>query len=179
MKKIILSLACVCLLCGCSGYKEINNGYLVTSAAIGKTDNYIEIILNVILPENDESLVLLGRGKNLKSAYDEIKNSQTKTLYFEHCGTVVLNQNIKGEIKQVLTFCKTQMNIPIAAQVVYCNKAKSLFEADRTGYDVISLVKNTGGNGQNHIYKIEQRSNIKIPVIAVREGTIYFEGNKQ
>ncbi|MDO4607654.1 MAG: hypothetical protein Q4B40_00495 [Clostridia bacterium] len=178
MKKIILSLVCVGLLCGCSGYKEINNGFLVTSVAVGKTDNDIEIMLNVIQPENEKGLILSGSGTDLKSAYKEIKKSQTKTLYFEHCGTIVLNQNIKGETKQILNFCKSQMNIPIAAQVVYCSDAKALFNADQTGYDVISLIKNTGGNGQNRIYKIEQGKNTKIPTVAVKDNTMVFEGEK-
>ncbi len=172
MKKLI-PLFCLILLCGCSGYKEINNGYLVTGIAFDKTDNGVKITVNAVLPEGEENMILSGSGDSLSSAFNNLKKSQVKTLYFEHCGTVVLNQNLKDNLYPILEFCKNQIKTPIAVRVVFCNDSKSLFLADRTGYDVISLLKNSNFKTDNRLYKIEQgvRETV-LPLLSVRQNTI-------
>ncbi len=176
MKKLI-PLFCLMLLCGCSGYKEINNGYLVTGIAFDKTSDGVKITVNAVLPEGEENMILSGSGEGLKSALNDLKKAQVKTLYFEHCGTVVLNQNLKDNVYSILEFCKNQIKTPIAARVVLCNDAGSLFLADRTGYDVISLLKNNNFKTDNRLYKIEQGvGKTVLPLLSVKQNTISFEG---
>ncbi len=175
MKRIILPLFCLVLLCGCAGYKEINNGYLITATAFEKSNDNVKITLNAVLPESQDILVLSSSGSSLQSAFENLKKQQTKAFYFEHCGVVVLNENIKADKKEILNFCKQKMDIPISAGVVYCNDITALFNADCTGYDIMSLIKNTEIDTQNRIYKIEQQ-NTKLPIIALKNGVMYFEG---
>ncbi len=176
MNKLIPFVMCILLLCGCSGYKEINNGYLVTAIAFEKTENGVKINASAFLPVLEENIVLQGTGGDFNSAFNELKRKQVKTLYFEHCGTVVLNQNFKDEALTVLEFCKNKIKVPIAARVILCNDAKALFEADKTGYDVISLLKNNNYNGEDRLYKIEQKGEIALPFVTVNEKVISFEG---
>ncbi len=182
MKKIILPMFCVLLLCGCSGYKEINNGYLVTAIAFDKTEDNSQIILNTILPEGtDETIILTGSGHDFNSAFGELKKSQVKTLYFEHCGVLAVKKDIpKNELVDILKFCKDKIRLPIAVRTIYCTDATALFKADRTGYDVITLINNSGTKTDNRLYslgrKISDKNDFSLPLITTRAGTIYFEG---
>ncbi len=177
MKKIILSLFCVVLLCGCSGYKEVNDGYLVTGIAFERLDGGVKITASIILPQSPEGVILSAVGSDLSTALCELKKSQVNTLYFEHCGAVVLNQNIKSDALKIFELCKTKIKIPISAKAVYCDNAEQLFLADRTGYDIISLLKNNHAKSDNRIFKIEQAADsISLPLISVRDKTMIFEG---
>ncbi len=178
MKKIIISLACVLLLCGCGRYKEINSRYLVTGIAFENTDKGVLISVNVLLPEAGENMILKGEGNNLNGALAELKKAQVKSLYFEHCATVALNQNTKNEISKILRFCKNQINIPISAQLIYCNDSYALFSADRTGYDVVTLLENSNVTSSCRLYKTEQRiADFTLPLIRAENDTITFEGD--
>lgn len=175
MKKIILSLFFAILLCGCTGYKETNNGYLVTSVAISKSGDGVTILLNTLSSKDQESIILSSEGYDLKSAFKNLKKQQTKSLYFEHCGVVALTTNLKNDVKPILNFCKNTIKVPIAVQIVYCDDANALFAADRTGYDVISLIKNADNKTDNLLYKIEQKTKFKLPIIIVRDDVMFFE----
>ncbi len=177
MKKTILSLLCLILLCGCSGYKEINDGYLVTSVAFEELDGGGLITANIILPQTEENMILSAWGGDFDEAFSALKKAQVRSLYFEHCGTVVLNPRLKPQAFEILELCKNKIKIPIAARVVYCHDAKALFSADRTGYDVISLLKNNNARQDNQIFEIEQTAdNLELPFISISDKTMIFEG---
>lgn len=177
MKKLIAPFILILLLCGCGEYKEINNGYLVTSVAFEKSGSDTQITVNILLPENDENLILTGSGIDLTAAFKALQKSQVKNFYFEHCGTVVLNQNVKNDVFDILNFCKNDIKMPVSARVVYCNNASSLFDADNTGYDVITLLKNSKQETDNRLYKIEQsKKSPALPLVKAEQDTIYFEG---
>ena len=173
------------LLCGCSGYKEINNGYLVTAISFEKSGEESQILLKVLLPENeDESLILSGSGSGFDEAFSMLLRTQAKSLYFEHCGVLAIKRDTpKNEIEDILSFCHKKLNAPAAMRAVYCDDTKSVFDADKTGYDVITLINNNGIKYENRLYalkrKINDKADFSLPMVSARDNTVFFEGEVQ
>ena len=131
------------MLCGCGGYREINRGYLVTGFGISEQNGTVTVLAEALTSSDvsdnpSKRVVLSGSGKTVSLAYENLKASVVKPLYFEQLGTVVL-QNVNAQEVKKLSDIKQDVYL------VKTDDIKLLFGADTPsgvlGYDIISLIK--------------------------------------
>lgn len=163
MKKyaLILLTAVVALLCGCTGYREIERGYLVTAIGFSEDDNNFSITLEAIssadAPDKpSETITLQGKGKNFDDAFLILEKQLVKPLYFEHLGTVIISDTLDDtQIKSVINFFQKLPSTNLGIYLVKTNDIDALFNNETSsgvlGYDIIGLIKN-----------FEKRNNIKL-----------------
>jgi len=195
MKKSVV-LACaiaLMMLCGCTGYREIDQGYIVTAIGFKKNSDETEIVLEVLTPSGTaekvkDTNVLSGTGKSEKEAYNDIKSQLVKDIYLDHCGLVAIEGGFNTkELTEVLQFCNTLQSLNIGAYVINTNNVEDLFDAKAVrmsvGYDVIRLIKNAAkGNGQsfsNQVYQLQRDFSAgkspQIPLVNITDKKISLE----
>lgn len=184
MKKVLVFICIAGLIfaCGCTGYREIERGYLVTAVGFKKQSDKTEIVLETLLPNDTaenikETEILSGAGTNFSYAYKNLQNSLVKALYFEQCGVVAVDGTFSpDEIATILEFCHNLPSFNIGVYVIKTDNINSLFENGGTaGYDIIGLIKNKTENQgdifSNQLYQIERdmskEKTISLPEINV------------
>ncbi len=175
LKKLqaFMSVCLVLALCGCMGYREIDKGYFVTAMGFSGQNGSASILIEAmsssdVVNTDSERVVLSGSGNNTQQAYENLKSTLAKPLYFEQLGTVIF----EGEIEENLNFIRRIPNINYGIYIVKTDDIKSLFEGKTVngvlGYDIISLIKTQ--QKQNDIkaatqfYKV-QNAKENLPVV--------------
>ena len=189
MKKtaIISILISLILLCGCTGYREIERGYFVTAIGFTKQSNDFGIILEMLSPSDIEPSgekinVLSFGGKTLDAAYGEVNQSLKKPLYFEHCGAIVVSRDFtENEISEIFDFCSNLDELNIDVYVARTDDVTAIFESqtadESVGYSIIGLIKNTGDNVfLNQLYQIKrQDAQAVLPTVIAQNNTLVLE----
>lgn len=177
-KRIAFIVAALSItLCGCGGYREINQGYLVTSLGVWKQNNTITFLIEALSSSDvsdkaSERVVLSGGGESVSLAYKSLKESVVKPLYFEQLGAVVLQNISVQDLKEI-------EDIKPDVYLVETNDIKALFDADTPsgilGYDIISLIKTqateTKSEISNQLYN-SQNEKFVIPTVNFLDSTL-------
>lgn len=185
MKKIIL-LAVVLsllLLCGCTGYREIDRGYIVTAIGVSQKEGKINLFVEAIsssdvVDKPSERVVLHSTGDNINTAFKNLKESLVKPLYFEQTGAVIVENSVADKSKKaLLALCKKHSAIGLGVYIVSTDELNSLFEINSPngilGYDVIGLIdnyeKNSGKKLFNRLFEIKRQDFLanNLPVVSV------------
>lgn len=170
MKRLVILLFAflILFLTGC-GYREIDRGYLVTAVGFdeekGSVKIYIEAISSPDVSDSPpERVVLAGDGSNLQNAFESLKLSLVKPLYFEQMGAVVVGGSLNGKI---ISFLESIPNVNYGIFIVKTDNVKALFEVQTPsgvlGYDIIGLVK-TNTKTENQLYQIN-RQDFALPTV--------------
>lgn len=158
MKKLYVILPLFLLLCGCTA-REIDRGYLVNSVGFstknGDTTIYIEAISSPDTLDNpSERVVLTSSGVSVQNAFDNLKKTLVKPLYFEQLGTIVFEKQINDS---AVNFLKSLPDVNYGIYLVKTDDINSLFAASTPngilGYDIIGLLK-TNKENDNRLYRI-------------------------
>ena len=185
MKKIIL-LAVVLsllLLCGCTGYREIDRGYIVTAIGVSQKEGKINLFVEAISSSDvvgkpSERVVLHSTGDNINTSFKNLKESLVKPLYFEQTGTVIVEKSVNNVgKKELLDLCKKHSDIGLGVYIVSTDELNSLFEINSPngilGYDVIGLIdnyeKSTNKKLFNRLFEIKRQGFLanNLPVVSV------------
>lgn len=189
MKKtaIISILISLILLCGCSGYREIERGYFVTAIGFTRQNGGFDIVLETLSPSDiepsgEKSNVLSCSGKTLDAAYGEISKRLTKPLYFEHCGAIVVSRDFtESERSDIFDFCTTLDTLNIDVYVAQTDDVTALFESktaeESVGYSIIGLIKNADDNVfLNQLYQIKRQGvETLLPTVIAQNNTLVLE----
>jgi len=189
----ILLTATIVLLCGCSSYREIERGYLVTAIGFSIEDNIATLMLEAVSSSNvadksSETIIMSGNGDSFDKAYSKIEKQLTKPLYFEQLGALVIADNLQySQIKQLTDFYQKLPSVNYGIYLVKTSSVTKLFNSDAAsgvlGYDVIGLIKNFEGlnnvNFSNQLYEINRGSvttNINnLPIINTVDGKLRLD----
>lgn len=149
MKHIAITLLIFCLLIisGCTDYREIERGYLVSAIGISKaaenTTIYIEAQTTYLSDKVLEKTILTNNGNGLKEAFKNLKTQLVKPLYFDQTGVVIFDSQ---PTKTDLSFLTNELKVNYGVYIVNSNDIKSLLDYDSPsavlGYDIITLIKN-------------------------------------
>ncbi len=182
-KFFVLPLLCfLLLLCGCTDYREIERGYLVTAIGISTAKDEINVYIEAlsssdITNKETERVVLTGSGKDIKQAYKSLQATLVKPLYYEQLGTAFLENSDADLLKKI-------KGVRFDVYVVKTDSVKTLFESEDIngvlGYDVISLIKTQqkGNESQNQLYKIQNKNQI-LSTVTFSEGKIVLSWAKE
>lgn len=179
---VILAVILLALMCGCTGYREIDRGYLATAIGFSangeKTDIIIEALSSSYSPDTSPEIqILTATGDTAEHALDLMKSQLVKPLYFEQLGAVVLDLNLNDEKRQdVMRFLKTLQRVNLGIYFVNSDNTSALFEADAPsgilGYDIVGLIKNfekeSGKKALNRFHQIEKADGV-LPIVSANE----------
>lgn len=182
MKKLALVLIILplILLCGCTGYREIDRGYLASAIGIsaekGETTVYIEAASSSdVADKPSERVVLIGKGDNIQSAYKNLTSTLVKPIYFEQLGTAVFDAASDYNAHyEWLTFLKNREGTNLGMYIVKADDLKALFEFESPngvlGYDIMGLIKmhekENGTVASNRFYQL-MRTETNLPQITL------------
>ena len=179
MKKISIVLLGLCfVLCGCGGYREIDRGYFVTAIAIFTQNDTTTMLVEAlsssdVLEQENKKVVLCGCGDNTNQAFQNLKKTVVKPLYFEHIGVATFDKTTD----EYISFLKEIPDISYGIYIVKTDDAKRLLESESpngvVGYDTVALIKNAekeqDKNFYNRLYNI--KNDKELP-------TVNFDGKK-
>ncbi len=181
MKKTVVFLMVFCLLvlCGCD-YREIDRGYLVTAIGFGEENGIINIFIEAlsssdVSDQKSERIVLTGSGGDEDEAYNNLKATLVKPLYFEHLGTAIF-ENSTAPNMEILN--KIQ-SVNLGIYLVKTDDVKTLFENETPngvlGYDVITFIqtqeKQNRKKIKNQLYKT-QKNQALLPTVNFIDGNL-------
>lgn len=163
------------LLCGCSSYREIERGYLVTALGFGQTNGKttvtVEAMSSVGGDNASERVTLSAEGNGPAGAYNTLKLQLAKPLYFDHLGTVVVEDTLNpADVARALDFCNRLQAVSLGLYAVTTNDLQTLFNLQSPsgvlGYDIIGLIKNrnnqTGEENNFQLYNLQKLSDTAI-----------------
>ena len=162
MKKILLLISIVLslLLCGCAA-REIERGYLVSAIGFsekgGQTNIYIEALNSSNTTDKpSERVVLMSSGISVENAFENLKQTLIKPLYFEQLGTVIFEEKINSN---AIEFLKDMPNINYGIYLVKTDNLDKLFTFENLneplGYVIIGLLK-TNEETTGQLYKMNR-----------------------
>ena len=100
MKRIILLIICLFLLCGCYDYQELNDMSIVSAIGVDYVDDNYIVNLEITKSSKDgssteiETKIFSGKNKNIVEAFTEAKNMSDKAVYMEHVELLILGKGL-------------------------------------------------------------------------------------
>lgn len=194
MKKylpLLFAVLCV-LLCGCNGYREIERGYMAAAIGFKSHQNKIDIIIEAtstsdVMETGETRVILSGEGENVDDAFENLKASLVKPVYFEHLGTAIFENSLNDDTKRkICNFLTKTDKVNIGLFLIETPDVDALFNFNSPdgllGYDIIGLIKNSETQNpkkQNFgLYKAEISDVLyNIPSVYVDDGKLILEEN--
>ena len=185
MKKLIIPILCIILLCGCENKPQ---EYIITAIGVDYdkglyTVSFEALIINT---ENEEQelKVITGKERTLLKAVEEIKKQNTLPLMLSHCGIVAVGDGISREkLKGIMRFAKEHGDITLSVLFLKTENANKLLDSKplssaSVGYDLMSMLKNAkeseGKNIKNRLFEICENESPVLPRIEKNEKGYYF-----
>ena len=198
MKTKIITIFCVfniLFLCGCNGYREADNGYIVTAMGFDGEDE-ISVSVEVVTAGGSElrsepsSEIIVGNGKSPMEAIFSLNSQISKNLVFEHCTAIIIGRTLsETHLEKFLKYGKETKELNFAVDMVICENAKELLKNAKSvsvakGFDIAANLKETksetGIDYQNKFYEIYMEykagKNYAFPFLSVKEERIIIDG---
>ncbi len=181
MKKIILLLFMMGLLCGC---RTQESKYLVSSIGFDYNDQEYEVCFETIVvnsEKTDQQLKLFqGKGESIEKAVGEIEKQCTRPLVLSHCGVIAVSQNLSyDDFLKVCDFCYKREEITLSAFFIKTNSPLGLLSTKPlasvcVGYDIMGLLKQNKPFGNRFFEIIKNNYKVELPTIKAKTGGIIF-----
>lgn len=179
MKKLLLllPLSLLLLFCSCAS-REIDRGYLVSAIGFSEIKGQVHLYIEALSSSDttdkpSERVVLTAGGNSPQNAFENLRGTLVKPLYFEQLGTVIFEKDINH---QALKFLKDIPDINYGVFLVKTDDTAKLFKAQtpngQLGYDIIGLLK-TNGKTKSSLYAINRES-FEVPTINIENGRLHF-----
>lgn len=198
MLKKISVLLCVCLsclLCGCMGYRETNQGLFVTAMCFESTEEGYNAAIEVIYSSENESGIkrelLYSTGATPAICMAAFSSGITRELYFEHCGAIIINEAMPhSNIDQIIDYCKQLKALNLSSFLVVTPDINQLLEissfSGNVGFDVMNLMKRIRKESEivfsNRIYEtqkaMQNESGCALPRLSVKQNKLCVSGER-
>ena len=148
----ILALSLLITLCGCRGYRETDNCYIVTAIGFDggeKTKISVEVVSSG--GESGASCVseiVSAEGESPEDAMFSLNSQISKILLFEHCTAVIIGENVgEKQFDGIMRFVKELKELNLSVGLFSCQNAGVLLKnSDATvsrGFDIAGNIKET------------------------------------
>ena len=191
MKRILIIVSMVLLLCGCWDYRELNDMSIVTAIGIDYKDNKYIVSLEVTKSVKDgssneiETIVYTGENKVLSKAFLEAKNTSDKYVYMEHVEVLLLSEQLAKEgIGDVIDYIVRDTSINSNYYMVIVEKPSELLNTKLENDSVSNLITNTINYFLDDTkfedldilssYMNNNRDDIAVPIISLDEDKVIF-----
>ncbi len=181
MKKLLLIIISLLLLCGC---EKRGPEYLVSGIGFDKENGVYKVCFESVIINSEDTKqtikLIKGKGKTLDEAVDEIKKQCTQPLLLSHCGVLVIGKNIQeNELEGIAEYCVKSKEITLSAFIVNTESAWKLLSAKpvssvAVGFDIMGLLE------QNKVYKnrlfevVNSNYESNLPTISIINGGLKF-----
>ncbi len=176
VKKVWFAVIGLCIMvsfCGCKGYRETENGYIVTALGFdkGKKDEF-SISVEVVSAGGGEttnspsSEILVGGGKSPGNAVFTLNDELSKTLIFDHCAVVILGEELtKGQTEEIFKYLDVLKELNLGVFLTTTKNSKELLTKSKSvsvarGFDIAGNIKESateaGINYHNKFYEINK-----------------------
>lgn len=182
-------------LCGCKGYREADNTYIVTAIGFDGKEK-IKVSVEVVTAGGSErsddptSEIISGEGDTPMDAVFSLNNQITKNLLFDHCAAIIIGKSLnENHLGEVLKYGNDLKELNFAVDMFVCDDANKLFKDSESvsvsrGFDITSNLKETnkeiGIDFQNKFYEVymayRAKKNYNLPYIKVIEKRIVIDG---
>ena len=173
----LLLICALCLLCGCTGYRESDNSFVVSAMGFDKKgENYTIFIEAVTANEAEEELKAESyeaEGETLEDALYSLKNKIYKPLSFEHCSVILVSPYIeKEDFKSVVSFCKKTEGLNTSVYFAATEEIGKIISLDAVseaagGYDISAAIESrdeeNGIRYKNRLYELLSAGDEFIP----------------
>ena len=163
-----LLILAVCFLCGCTGYRESDNTFVVSAIGFDKTEKNYTIFIETVTANEAESELkeetYKAEGETLESALYSLKNKIYKPLSFEHCSVILVSPRIiKKDFKDVVHFCKKTEGLNTSVYFAATEEIEKIISADAVseaagGYDISAAIESRYGEDgikyKNRLYEL-------------------------
>lgn len=150
MKKILIIVCFVLLLCGCYDYRELNDMSIVTGIGIDYKDNKYVVSLEVTKSVKDgssnelETVLYTGEDKILADAFLEAKNSSDKYVYMEHVSILLVSRNLcNSGLGEVIDYIVRDTSINSNYYMVMVDNPTKIFSTKIENDSVSNVITNT------------------------------------
>ncbi len=199
MKKVLtaafLTVLSAFFLCSCKGYREADNGYIVTAVGFGggkEVTVFAEVVTAGGTERSDApvSEVIEGSGKTPIEAVFSLNNQISKHLAFEHCTAIIIDKTITSkQFDKILEYAKELKELNFAVDMFFCDDVKTLLNESESvsvarGFDISGNLtetnKETGIDYKNKFYeiynKVKDGSNYAFPLLKLKDGKVIIDG---
>lgn len=201
MKRILVIVCFVLILCGCYDYRELNDMSVVTGIGIDYKDDKYIVSLEVTKSVKDgssnelETTLYIGEDKILADAFLEAKNSSDKFVYMEHVNILLVSKDLcDSGIGDVIDYIVRDTSINSNYYMVMVDDPKEVFSKKIENDSISNVITNTINYYLDSTsfddldimasYMMDERKDIAIPSIKLEEDKVifsdvaYFDGDK-
>ena len=201
MKRILIIVSLMLLLCGCYDYRELNDMSIVTGIGIDYKDSKYIVSLEVTKSVKDgssnetETVVYNGENKILADAFLEAKNSSDKYVYTEHVNVLLVSKELsKKGVGDVIDYIVRETSINSNYYMVIVDDPKGVLEVKQENDSMSNVITNTINYYLDETsfddldimssYMINKKEDIAVPIISTENKKVvfnsvaYFNGDK-
>ncbi|MBR4909748.1 MAG: hypothetical protein IKZ47_00290 [Clostridia bacterium] len=173
MKKAIAAVLLALLpiaLCGCSGYRETDNEYIISAIAFKNSGGgflaYAEVLDIGSDSDSTENKIFKARGDTPYKAVNALIYMLPKNAVFDHCAVAITENNIYGEdLKSVFDYLFDAKNLNLGIYMYNTAGVDDIFSCKAqelsVGYDIMAIQTNiektTGIPFKNKYYEVLSR----------------------
>ncbi len=200
MKRIVLTVLCLCFLCGCKSSRSViseNGRFLVSAIGIDTENGKVLVSVEAITVNSQDSeqppvaTVFESTDTTFNSALETAVSKSAKPLDFSHCAMIVLGKNLKREvINDVYNFCLENKQITVSVGFAETEKANKLLKIKPTsdiavGYEMAVMLETAFTENKtafnNRFFEIENlrlkgQPQKPLPYFKTEEERFYLEG---
>ncbi len=201
MKRLIIIISLVLILCGCYDYRELNDMSVVSGIGIDYKDNKYVVSLEITKSIKDgnanelETIIYTGDDSILANAFLEAKNQSDKYVYMEHVNILLLSKNLcyKGT-SDIIDYIVRDTSINSNYYMVMVDDPLEVFKTKIENDSISNIITNTINSYLDDTsfedidiiasYMMNSRDDMAIPSISLDEDRVifnniaYFNGDK-
>ena len=200
IKKVLAFILCAITaltLCGCDGYRETDNCYIVSAVGFDGGEK-IKISVEVISTGGGErssaptSEIISGEGESPEGAMFSLTSKVSKILMFDHCTAIIVGESIKNEqLDKVFDFGQELKEINLSVYMVRTGSAERLFNDSSPisvarGFDIAGNIKetekDTGIDYNDRFFQLfaayKNGEYYGMPILKAENGKIIIDGEE-
>ncbi len=183
MKKILLAIVLMLLLCGCD---KTGPEYLVSSMGFDFSDGLYNVCFEAVVINSESSgqtiKLLKGKGVTIGEAVSDIYRQCTQPLMLSHCGVLAIGESVDNiRLREIGDYCYNQDQLTLSAFFVKTENAEKILSVKPlssvcAGYDIMGLIQQNKQYNNRFFELINSSYRAKLPKIILQNGGLIFEG---
>lgn len=192
---VVVCLFALLLICGCDGYRETDNCYIVSAIGFDAGEK-MKIFVEVVSTGGGErssaptAEIISGEGDTPENAMFLLTGQTSKILMLDHCTALVIGESVKAEnFKKITDYANRLKEINPAVYMVRTESAEKLLGESQPisvarGFDIAGNIRetenDTGIRYENRFFELfaayKNKRLYKMPFLTVKKGRIIIDG---
>ena len=139
MKKIFIIILFLLLITGCTKYHDLRDLAIIKTIGITYDNSYTiyaHIIDEIDENNNPKMKIIESNSRNIKEAFDDIKNKINKEIFLSHIDLIIFNEQLNNDnYQEIINYFLSNKEFRNDYFVIFSNDIKKLLE--NTQYDEV------------------------------------------